>query len=303
MFKVGDKVKLCVEKNYINVSNDVVYTISKVGEFRLSFEEVKDEKLSYPKEEFELVKDVKFKVGDRVMYNKEGGWSTFKGDLGIILRVDEDETAQVNWGDKKKSYACLSNLDLIEECEFEGLSIKPCKVDLRGISAEVGSYVSQDTCDVLRYSIGQIKENKGCQGTTEREKNYMKLLEMYKQREMEIITEVHKQEVTGAEEKDVNMVKIKLMEREITEINRVLGDDNFFSQVATINYSKNALLSKETREALKGFEEAASIKVKALDEFIKEVEARLELCDPSEESKVDVLKEYGILDKKGRLVK
>lgn len=127
---------------------------------------------------------------------------------------------------------------------------------------------------------------------------YMKILEIYSREAFsKIDTKYDELEKEVRENDNVN----KIIQDASNQINILLDRDekNAISLVPSGIYSELLeLKSSEKIVELKHDRDREKIKVEKL---IEEVKARLEICDDNELSKVDVLKEYGILDKDGKI--
>lgn len=129
----------------------------------------------------------------------------------------------------------------------------------------------------------------------EREKNNMKLLEIYKKMQLENIDKKYSELIEKEREND-NIHKI-IKDAE-NKINALLNKNDKDERICLGGYH---LLEANTSKAISLLQSKHAKEEDAFIAFLEEVNARLELCDNSEESKINVLKKYGILDSEGRI--
>lgn len=129
----------------------------------------------------------------------------------------------------------------------------------------------------------------------EGEKNNMKLLEIYKKMQLEKIDKKYRELIEKEREND-NIHKI-IKDAE-NKINVLLNKNDKDERICLGGYH---LLEANTSKAISLLQSEHAKEEDAFIAFMEEVNARLELCDNSEESKINVLKKYGILDSEGRI--
>lgn len=129
----------------------------------------------------------------------------------------------------------------------------------------------------------------------EREKNNMKLLEIYKKMQLENIDKKYRELIEKEREND-NIHKI-IKDAE-NKINVLLNKNDKDERICLGGYH---LLEANTSKAISLLQSKQAKEEDDFIAFMEEVNARLELCDNSEESKINVLKKYGILDSEGRI--
>lgn len=131
----------------------------------------------------------------------------------------------------------------------------------------------------------------------EGEKNNMKLLEIYKKMQLEKIDKKYSELIEKEREND-NIHKI-IKDAE-NKINALLNKNDKDERICLGGYH---LLEASTSKVISALQSKHAQEEDDFIAFLEEVNARLELCDNSEESKINVLKKYGILDSEGRIKK
>lgn len=127
--------------------------------------------------------------------------------------------------------------------------------------------------------------------------NNMKLLEIYKKMQLEKIDKKYRELIEKEREND-NIHKI-IKDAE-NKINVLLNKNDKDERICLGGYH---LLEANTSKAISLLQSKHAQEEDDFIAFLEEVNARLELCDNSEESKINVLKKYGILDSEGRIKK
>lgn len=127
--------------------------------------------------------------------------------------------------------------------------------------------------------------------------NNMKLLEIYKKMQLEKIDKKYRELIEKEREND-NIHKI-IKDAE-NKINVLLNKNDKDERICLGGYH---LLEANTSKAISVLQSKQAKEEDDFIAFMEEVNARLELCDNSEESKINVLKKYGILDSEGRIKK
>ena len=127
-----------------------------------------------------------------------------------------------------------------------------------------------------------------------KEKNYMKILEIYRREAEEKIENDYNNLVNKIIEED----KIqKLIQETENQINVILDKD----EEDAICLGHRSLLEPKNKDKIKQLQNEQHDKKRKLDEFLEKVQARLEICDDTECSKAEVLMIYGILDEEGKI--
>lgn len=127
-----------------------------------------------------------------------------------------------------------------------------------------------------------------------KEKNYMKILEIYRN-EATIKIEEKCDALVG---KIIAEDKIqKLIQETENQINVILDKDE--SEAISLGFSH--LLEPKNKEKISETLTEKHNQMKELDKMLEKVAARLEICDDDEFSKVEVLKLYNILDEDGKI--
>lgn len=127
--------------------------------------------------------------------------------------------------------------------------------------------------------------------------NNMKLLEIYKKMKLEKIDKKYSELIEKEREND-NIHKI-IKDAE-NKINALLNKNDKDERICLGGYH---LLEASTSKVISALQSKHAQEEDDFIAFLEEVNARLELCDNSEESKINVLKKYGILDNEGRIKK
>lgn len=163
---------------------------------------------------------------------------------------------------------------------FNGVDIEMNIKDITDIKNIVDNF-EKGTKD---YFQGNIKEEKK-----------MKILEIYKENRTNEINEYYEAEREEAMENDeiqkiLDEAKVKI--RDIMKL-----DEN---RLVYINCSHD--ITEITRNQLDTLYEEKAIKLQNLDKTIREIEAQLEIA-PDYETKMKIMKDYGVIDKKtGKII-
>lgn len=216
------------------------------------------------------------------------------GDIGTVVNVRGDDSYEINfmnhkaWTGEEHELMLVERAETKEELYFKGTS----KIGINGNSILV------DAFNIMVDKTHTI-ENK----LEEKEEKEMKIIELYKDKEMKKIENIYTLRKESIEAGDLRCKKAQSIIDEVDKLNKEMTSKNYFESrpVVNISYCFYELLTEESINQLENAKKEKSESITKLVNFIDEVEARLELCDANEESKVDVLKKYEILDKQGKL--
>lgn len=126
------------------------------------------------------------------------------------------------------------------------------------------------------------------------EKDMLKILEIYGNKQMKEIEQKYDKQLKDIEENDPISVYLKQTEEAIKEM---LNSDN----VSLVLNSDTMEFTQETIEKRKKIIDIIHQEKKELNDVIKEIESLLELA-PNYEEKLQILRDYGIIDKKKNIV-
>jgi hypothetical protein len=127
-----------------------------------------------------------------------------------------------------------------------------------------------------------------------KEKKDMRILEIYRRDAIEKIEEEKK----AAIDKVISEDKIqKIIQEAENQINVMLDRD----EKTAICFGYHELLEPQNKDKIKKIIDNKHEKIEELDRMLEKINARLEICDNDEYSKVEVLKLYNILDDNGKI--
>ena len=248
----------------------------------------------------------KFKVGDEVIFigdpNKHidsDKLSLFKTNrtLFTIANIDaagDYSVKNYNWEFKEDELKFVSSMETITNniigsmvydketqshnhiLTWDGNISDLCSYE------PISNYVSRSYLD---EKINELKV---------KEKNYMKILEIYRREAEKKIENDYDNLVNKIIEED--KVQKLILETE-NQINVILDKD----EEDAICLGCRNLLEPKNKDKIKQLLDEKHDKMRELDEFLEKVVARLEICDDTEYSKAEVLITYGILDKEGKI--
>lgn len=147
--------------------------------------------------------------------------------------------------------------------------------------------VTNPTFDIWNRlnNLGNIKENKN-----------MKILELYKERELDYIQETFEETKKALIEKDAFT---KLHNKYADEIKKLYkkeyGEEMKYNLVLGEGF-----LTSETRESIDEADDEKVFEIENLEELIEEVEALLDMTDDYDK-RIEILKRYNILSEEGML--
>lgn len=135
------------------------------------------------------------------------------------------------------------------------------------------------------YFQGNIKEEKEMEILKIYEENRINEIDEYYEAERETIME------NDEIQKILDEAKVKI--RDISELDE---NEEVYVDCSVADITKN------TRTQLYTLDEEKEIKLQNLDKLIREIEAQLEIA-PDYETKIKIMKDYGVIDKKtGKIV-
>ena len=179
---------------------------------------------------------------------------------------------------------------------------------------ELESYLNVDAIDAIIYGItSQMQDEKGpsieypreiinkeipnwSKSTSPKEEDIMKILEIYEEKQTKLIEHKYDKQLEELEKNDrlrVYFEQVKETVKEILELKE--------NEICEVNVCMPMSLTKETinkrDEILKIMREEKA----ELINKIKEIQALLELA-PNYEEKIQILRDYGIIDKKKNII-
>lgn len=245
----------------------------------------------FPK--FEEVKEkITFKVGDRVklarldgenndhkeFLNKTGEIVGFiKHTSAVKVKFDRFVGTYIQWA---------KNLELVKELtpsENNPLGFEPINIAKDEYGNEIFRNYWRDEKGIsIGYDINKKKEGKD-----------MKILNIYEDKMASKINEefnVNKDKIT---KNDKNLKEYYKIVESVENYNKELKKLDINHEVTM--YKINDLLTQKSKDEIEKIEEIRKEKLNELDTLLQEVKARIELSE-TEESKIEVLKLYEILD-------
>lgn len=227
----------------------------------------------------------KFKIGDIVKPSPE---CIGNKDIFRIVSCSDDNRYNLKQitsngielsGGELENWGC----DLLQEVPS---ITNPTDVVIQQVLADIKGQVCVDRIQnqMIEY---RVKFDEG--------ENNMKLLEIYKKMQLEKIDKKYRELIEKEREND-NIHKI-IKDAE-NKINVLLNKNDKDERICLGGYH---LLEANTSKAISVLQSKQAKEEDDFIAFMEEVNARLELCDNSEESKINVLKKYGILDSEGRI--
>lgn len=186
--------------------------------------------------------------------------------------------------------ACGKNL-------FDGGLAVSVPYNMRKIESEIekeilkGESYQEITTFSLSSATDDLKVYFKSEDLKEGDDNMKNILDIYQERKKEAIEEKYARLIKEIKEEDPIQ---KIME----ETNRLIQDTDpskKFPKVIYYNYTD------ETKEDIDDMEKARKIEIKELENLIEEIEAYFTMTTDFSERK-EILKNYGIVDKKGKLI-
>lgn len=208
-------------------------------------------------------------------------------EIDFIDWAGDYEVSGYSWSFKEDELELAEPMEEITNKIIE--SIGQPKVDVT-ISYDESSITSKFVTkqyleDYTEKCLGEFKE---------KEKNYMKILDIYRREAMIKIDNDYDNLVNKIIEED----KIqKLIQETENQINVILDKD----ENDAVCLGNRGLLEPKNKEKIREIIDSKHAEWKKLDVMLEKVAARLEICDDDEFSKVEVLKLYNILDNDGKI--
>lgn len=302
-FKVGDKVRFIGDYKK-HISEDLLKEIYNKNEIlEISYithsgcYEVKEYPAwTFEEDELELIKD-NLKIGDTVQpkpycigYPDYFRIVGIKGDCNISYDLE-----QLTFNGRALRRTELLNW---EKLDFNVVpSIKyPMDIVTQQVLADIKLPKYEPYISGLTSQIMGIEDHNNIYNV-EGEK-YMKILGIYSRKANSIIEK--KYDELEKEVRDNDTIN-KIIQDASNQINVLLDRDekNAISLVPSGLYCE--LLEPKSSEKIVELKCEREREERNVEKLIEEVKARLEICDDNETSKVAVLKEYGILDKDGKI--
>lgn len=295
-FKVGDKVRLTIKDScYLKgfQDNDVCIIIRNgcggKKEYRIKL--LSEGTIGYAMEdELELV-DAIIKIGDTVQPKSFCiGYPDYFRIVGIKRGCNISyDLEQLTFNGKTLNTMQLQNW---EEIDFNVVpsTTHPMDIVTQQVLADIKMPLHIDKIQNQIEAYEEIFSKEG--------ENYMKILGIYSRKANSMIENKYDELEKEVRENDsVN----KIIQDASNQINVLLNRDekNAIDLIPTGIYSE--LLEPKSSEKIVELKREREREERNVEKLIEEVKARLEICDDNETSKVAVLKEYGILDKDGRI--
>lgn len=129
------------------------------------------------------------------------------------------------------------------------------------------------------------------------------LLDIYIERAMKKLAEEYKTQKDNILHTD----KFEIARRQCADIidnlhKELYGVSYYDNHKKVFNWAEGRMLTDETKDALKALDETTTQKENELKDFMDEINAQLKACETYEQKRT-ILQTYGIIDKKGLLVK
>lgn len=152
----------------------------------------------------------------------------------------------------------------------KNIPLQPLKLDLNKIYPS-GQYISKE---------GELE-------------NMLKILDMYKNKQKERITKEYNEFIESVKNGDTITQIIKEMK---SQIEAIAGD-----KINEYSFEFPGLYTEENLKAIKQLYNKKDEELLQLENTIKEIEALVELA-PNYEEKIQILRDYGIIDKKKNII-
>jgi len=133
-----------------------------------------------------------------------------------------------------------------------------------------------------------------------KEGNYMKILNIYENREKDRINKEYNDNRDKIIKGDKNLKEYYKIIESIKNYNKKLQESNINYGVTVYSINTNDFLTQKSKDEIEAAEQTFKIELESINNIIEEVEAQLEICE-TQESKISVLKSYGILNEEGRI--
>lgn len=287
-FKVGDKVRLTIrDKSYLNGFQDndicIIRNNDCGGVKKYEIKLLPEIKIGYAMEdELELIEEIK--IGDIVQPK-----SCCIGNLDYFRIV----------GIKS---GCNISYDL-EQLTFEGKTLTEMQLQnwektdfnvVPSINHPMDIVTQQVLADIKGEELYKMYVDGKFENVIEKGEDKMKILEIYKERTLKEIENNYDKLIKDVLAEDNIQKIIKETENQLN----VLLDR---PEERKISLGCEYLFEPKTQEKIEKLKEERKQAEDKVEKLIEEVKARLEICDDNEIHKVAVLREYGILDKDGRI--
>ena len=302
-FKVGDKVRFIGDyKKHINEDQlKEIYNKNEILEIsyitRSGCYELKEYPVwSFEEDELELIED-NLKIGDTVQPKT---YCIGYPDYFRIARIKSGynisyDLEQLTFEGKTLNSMQLQNWEKLDFNVVPSIN-HPMDIVTQQVLADIKLPKYEPYISGLTSQIMGIEDHNNIYNV-EGEK-YMKILGIYSRKANSIIEKKYDELEKEVRENDsVN----KIIQDASNQINVLLDRDekNAISLVPSGLYCE--LLEPKNSEKIVELKCERDREERNVEKLIEEVKARLEICDDNETSKVAVLKEYGILDKDGKI--
>jgi len=248
---------------------------------------------------FEEVKEeAKFKIGDRaIILNNLKNIENFKG--GYVSELDKHinkivtirkifhdgiikvEENSLSWDER--------SLELVEEPTIDKITVNGIKV--------INNKPTESKQLIVTIDNEIIYQGK-------KEGNYMKILNIYEDKMASKINKEHEEKRKKILKEDENLKEYNKIKNLVEKYIEKLEDENIIDTLEVITelseFDLITMSTEKTKKTLGKINEINEEKLKSLDTLIQEVSARLEISE-TEESKIEVLKLYEILDEHGKI--
>ncbi len=292
-FKVGDKVRLTIkDKHYLSgfYNNDICRIIKtncrcpKI--YRIECQQ--DRYIGYAmEEELELIEEIK--IGDTV---QPKSCCIGYPDYFRIVETKHECGCNISYNLEQLTFEGKTLTEMqLQNWEKEDFNVvpsinHPMDIVTQQVLVDIAApmYIDKIQNQIEAYEEMFSKEGE----------NYMKILEIYKERTLKEIENNYDKLIKDVLAED-NVQKI--IEETENQLNVLLDRP----EERKISLGCEYLFEPKTQEKIEKLKEERKQAEDKVEKLIEEVKARLEICDDNEISKVAVLKEYGILDKDGRI--
>lgn len=290
-FEVGDKVRFIgnYKNHVIEAQLKEVYNNNEILEISditcTGLYVVKEQpKRVFNEDELELIEEIK--IGDTVQPKSYCiGYPDYFRIVGT-----------------KHEYGCNISYDL-EQLTFEGKTLTEMQLQnwektdfnvVPSINHPMDIVTQQVLADIKGEKLYKMYVDGKFEDIIEKGEDKMKILEIYKERTLKEIENNYDKLIKDVLAEDNIQKIIKETENQLN----VLLDR---PEERKISLGCEYLFEPKTQEKIEKLKEERKQAEDKVEKLIEEVKARLEICDDNEISKVTVLKEYGILDKDGRI--
>lgn len=301
-FKVGDKVELVSKRpcgwnieGAMDCFLNSIQTIKSICGENVEFEKEETDSWYF---NIDCISRKAFEVGEMVtlnIENKEGLLGFYSGDICEILEnnVSGKKPYKIRKYKDIIGYAFPSELTSIPEF------LEP-KLEITAWSDKIMRYTTEDLIENMKKTNPALYPGVclGFDFNEDKGENKMEILKIYERKARNVIEK--KYDELEKEVKENDAVK-KIIQDASNQINVLLDRDekNAIDLTPPLIYSE--LLEPKSSEKIVELKRERGREERNVEKLIEEVKARLEICDNTEESKIAVLKTYGILNSDGKI--